>query len=236
MSPSKDDFRYPSYVQDIMGDIFSLGFGPFRWCVVAPCASPSPSLPCAPAHKHGPLPLDDTAAPRVVTSGKAEDLRETDRIAAEEMRRMMERAPGPVRQQLMDNLRWIEHAEENRMVVGSQARILYADCEGRANIALAFNQAIKVRPRLSRWSTRAHWDPRAVPCPRRRAASPPPSCCPATTTTCRARTPRSARPPTSPTAPPSPRTWRYRTRSETPSAAPPGSRCTTAVASAGARL
>eukprot|EP00760_Papus_ankaliazontas_P012757 PhM_4_TR15533/c0_g1_i1/m.12976/K01712/hutU, UROC1; urocanate hydratase len=105
-------FRYPSYVQDIMGDIFSLGFGPFRW---------------------------------VCTSGKPEDLAETDKIAADVIRSLMSRADTSARSkgQHSDNLLWIEKAGENRLVVGSQARILYSDCEGRMEIAVAFNEAIR---------------------------------------------------------------------------------------------
>tara|TARA_B100000795_G_C22719640_1_gene406878 strand:- start:686 stop:1054 length:369 start_codon:yes stop_codon:yes gene_type:complete len=91
-------FKYPSYVQDIMGDIFSLGFGPFRWV----CTS------CSPV-----------------------DLRETDKIAEEVMVELSKTAPPRVLAQLDDNLMWIRKAEENELVVGSQARILYADCDGR---------------------------------------------------------------------------------------------------------
>ncbi|HRY98617.1 MAG TPA: urocanate hydratase [Bacteroidales bacterium] len=104
-------FRYPSYVQDIMGPLcFDYGFGPFRWV----CAS------CDPA-----------------------DLRLTDRIAGDVLEEMALTAPPEIRQQMEDNLRWIRAAEENKMVVGSQARILYADAEGRIRIAAAFNQAIR---------------------------------------------------------------------------------------------
>lgn len=109
----KDDrsFRFPSYVQDIMGPMcFDYGFGPFRWV----CASSDP-----------------------------EDLRTTDSIAAGVIRDMMQQAPEEIKQQLADNLRWIEQAEENKLVVGSQARILYADAEGRIRIAKAFNRAIR---------------------------------------------------------------------------------------------
>ena len=103
-------FRYPSYVQDIMGPMFfDYGFGPFRW---------------------------------VCTSGKPEDLEMTDRLAAEVLEDMCRTAPGSIRGQLEDNLHWIREAGPNRLVVGSQARILYADCEGRTRIALAFNNAI----------------------------------------------------------------------------------------------
>ena len=103
-------FRYPSYVQDIMGPMFfDYGFGPFRW---------------------------------VCTSGRPEDLEVTDRLAAEILEDMCRTAPGSIRGQLEDNLHWIREAGRNRLVVGSQARILYADCEGRTRIALAFNDAI----------------------------------------------------------------------------------------------
>ena len=103
-------FRYPSYVQDIMGPMFfDYGFGPFRW---------------------------------VCTSGKPEDLEMTDRLAAEVLEDMCRTSPGSIRGQLEDNLHWIREAGPNRLVVGSQARILYADCEGRTRIALAFNKAI----------------------------------------------------------------------------------------------
>jgi urocanate hydratase len=104
------EFRYPSYVEDIMGPMcFDFGFGPFRW---------------------------------VCTSSDPEDLHVTDRIASQILAEMVEEAPNEIRQQLSDNLHWIKSAEENRLVVGSQARILYADCEGRTRIARAFNQAI----------------------------------------------------------------------------------------------
>ncbi len=104
-------FRYPSYVQDIMGPLcFDYGFGPFRWV----CASSEP-----------------------------DDLRLTDRIAGDVLEEMMKEAPDEIKQQLADNLLWIRQAEENKLVVGSQARILYADAEGRIRIAKAFNQAIK---------------------------------------------------------------------------------------------
>ncbi len=107
----KDEFIYPSYVQDIMGPMcFDYGFGPFRWV----CASSDP-----------------------------EDLRTTDRIAAEVLEQMHREAPEEIKQQLQDNLTWIKAAEDNKMVVGSQARILYADAEGRIRIAEAFNNAIK---------------------------------------------------------------------------------------------
>ncbi len=106
-----DSYRYPSYVQDIMGPMcFDYGFGPFRWV----CGSSDP-----------------------------DDLRLTDQIAADVLREMKKEAPVEIRQQLDDNLRWIEQAEENKLVVGSQARILYADSEGRIRIARAFNEAIR---------------------------------------------------------------------------------------------
>ncbi len=103
-------FRYPSYVQDIMGPMFfDYGFGPFRW---------------------------------VCTSGRAEDLEQTDRLAAEVLEEIRRTAPAEIRGQLDDNIHWIREAGRNRLVVGSQARILYADAEGRTKIALAFNRAI----------------------------------------------------------------------------------------------
>ncbi|KAF0197302.1 MAG: urocanate hydratase [Bacteroidetes bacterium] len=110
----KDDgkFRYPSYVQDIMGPMcFDYGFGPFRW---------------------------------VCTSGKPEDLDITDQIAVEVLEEIAATSPTEISQQMKDNIRWIKGAKENRLVVGSQARILYADCEGRTRIASAFNKAIAV--------------------------------------------------------------------------------------------
>ena len=103
-------FRYPSYVQDIMGPMFfDYGFGPFRW---------------------------------VCTSGKPEDLELTDRLAVEVLEELRTTAPEAIRGQLDDNIHWIREAGRNRLVVGSQARILYADCEGRTRIAQAFNRAI----------------------------------------------------------------------------------------------
>ena len=105
------NFKYPSYVQDIMGPMcFDYGFGPFRW---------------------------------VCTSGKPEDLHVTDQLAAEVLEDMLKTVPAEIHQQLEDNLRWIKAAEGNKLVVGSQARILYADCEGRTRIAEAFNKAIR---------------------------------------------------------------------------------------------
>ena len=104
-------FRYPSYVQDIMGPMFfDYGFGPFRW---------------------------------VCTSGDPADLATTDRIAAEVMEEIMLTAPDEIKGQMEDNIHWIKEAGRNNLVVGSQARILYADSEGRTKIALAFNEAIK---------------------------------------------------------------------------------------------
>lgn len=104
-------FRYPSYVQDIMGPMFfDYGFGPFRW---------------------------------VCTSGKPEDLAVTDRLAVEVLEDICKTAPEEIQHQMEDNIRWIKEAGRNHLVVGSQARILYADAEGRAKIALAFNEAIK---------------------------------------------------------------------------------------------
>lgn len=110
-SDGSDRFRYPSYVQDIMGPLFfDYGFGPFRW---------------------------------VCTSGDPEDLALTDRLAAEVLERELDEAPDDIRGQLADNLHWIREAGKNKMVVGSQARILYADSKGRTNIALEFNKAVK---------------------------------------------------------------------------------------------
>lgn len=107
---SDGKFRYPSYVQDIMGPMcFDYGFGPFRW---------------------------------VCTSGKPEDLDTTDRIAMEVLEEISATAPAEISQQMKDNIRWIREAKQNKLVVGSQARILYADCEGRTKIAAAFNKAI----------------------------------------------------------------------------------------------
>ena len=104
-------FRYPSYVQAIMGpDFFDYGFGPFRW---------------------------------VCTSGDPADLEKSDRIAGDVLEDMLRTAPADIRGQLADNLHWIRQAGENHLVVGSQARILYADAEGRTRIALAFNDAIR---------------------------------------------------------------------------------------------
>ncbi|WP_426091033.1 urocanate hydratase [Flavobacterium sp. DSR3-2] len=110
MAENHIDFRYPSYVQDIMGPMcFDYGFGPFRW---------------------------------VCASGKPEDLAKTDVIACQVLEEMATTAPEEIQQQMQDNIHWIKGAQENKLVVGSQARILYADAEGRVNIAEAFNQAI----------------------------------------------------------------------------------------------
>ncbi|TVZ16610.1 urocanate hydratase [Maribacter sp. MAR_2009_72] len=110
MAENKIDFKYPSYVQDILGPMcFDYGFGPFRW---------------------------------VCASGNLHDLQKTDAIALSVMQEIKETAPKEIQQQLQDNIKWIQEAEQNQLVVGSQARILYADAEGRAKIALAFNTAI----------------------------------------------------------------------------------------------
>lgn len=105
------EFKFPSYVQDIMGPMcFDYGFGPFRW---------------------------------VCTSGKPEDLQKTDDIACLVLEEMISQSPEEIQQQMQDNITWIKGAQENKLVVGSQARILYADAEGRMKIAEAFNKAIK---------------------------------------------------------------------------------------------
>ena len=104
------EFKYPSYVQDIMGPMcFDYGFGPFRW---------------------------------VCASGKPEDLAKTDQIACDVLEEMKRNSPEEIQQQMADNIQWIKGAQENKLVVGSQARILYADAEGRVKIAEAFNKAI----------------------------------------------------------------------------------------------
>lgn len=104
------DFKYPSYVQDIMGPMcFDYGFGPFRW---------------------------------VCASGNPEDLAKTDAIATKVLEEMAKTAPEEIKQQMHDNIKWIQGAQENKLVVGSQARILYADAEGRIAIARKFNEAI----------------------------------------------------------------------------------------------
>ncbi|MTH16437.1 urocanate hydratase [Flavobacterium sp. LC2016-01] len=110
MAENNIDFKYPSYVQDIMGPMcFDYGFGPFRW---------------------------------VCTSGKPEDLQKTDTIASQVLEELAKTSPSEIQQQMQDNIKWIKGAQENKLVVGSQARILYADAEGRIKIAEAFNQAI----------------------------------------------------------------------------------------------
>jgi len=104
------NFKYPSYVQDIMGPMcFDYGFGPFRW---------------------------------VCTSGDPKDLKKSDEIACDVLEKLMQNSPKEIRQQMADNIQWIKGAQENKLVVGSQARILYADSEGRIKIAEAFNNAI----------------------------------------------------------------------------------------------
>ncbi|NNC50357.1 MAG: urocanate hydratase [Flaviramulus sp.] len=110
MEANNIDFKYPSYVQDILGPMcFDYGFGPFRW---------------------------------VCTSGKPEDLDKTDKIAMKVLQSIMKNAPEEIQLQMQDNITWIKDAKKNKMVVGSQARILYADAEGRIKIAEAFNNAI----------------------------------------------------------------------------------------------
>jgi urocanate hydratase len=110
MDDNKIDFRYPSYIQDILGPMcFDYGFGPFRW---------------------------------VCTSGKSEDLDKTDQIAMDVLQNMLENAPEEIKLQMQDNIIWIKDAKKNKLVVGSQARILYADAEGRSKIATTFNKAI----------------------------------------------------------------------------------------------
>ena len=110
MAPNGIDFKYPSYIQDILGPMcFDFGFGPFRW---------------------------------VCASGKPEDLIMTDEIACRVLEDMMLSSPVEIQQQMADNIQWIKGAQENKLVVGSQARILYADAEGRMKIAQAFNEAI----------------------------------------------------------------------------------------------
>ena len=111
MAENGIDFRYQSYVQDIMGPMcFDYGFGPFRW---------------------------------VCASGNSKDLEKTDLIACEVLEEIMKNSPTDIQQQMADNIQWIKGAQENELVVGSQARILYADAEGRIKIAQAFNKAIK---------------------------------------------------------------------------------------------
>ncbi len=111
MAANNIDFKYKSYVQDILGPMcFDYGFGPFRW---------------------------------VCTSGKPEDLDKTDQIAMEVLQKIMENSPEEIQLQMQDNITWIKDAKKNKMVVGSQARILYADAEGRVKIAKAFNDAVE---------------------------------------------------------------------------------------------
>lgn len=110
MAENGKDFKYPSYVQDIMGPLFfDYGFGPFRW---------------------------------VCTSGKSEDLQKTDEIACTVLEEIVKHSPEQIQLQMHDNIHWIKEAQKNKLVVGSQARILYADAEGRMKIAKAFNDAI----------------------------------------------------------------------------------------------
>ncbi|MCJ8295456.1 MAG: urocanate hydratase, partial [Colwellia sp.] len=110
MAENGIDFKYPSYVQDILGPMcFDYGFGPFRW---------------------------------VCASGKPEDLDKTDAIAASVLEKLMQESPEEIQQQMQDNITWIKDAKQNNLVVGSQARILYADAQGRMEIAKAFNDAI----------------------------------------------------------------------------------------------
>lgn len=111
MMKADGNFKYPSYVQDIMGPMcFDYGFGPFRW---------------------------------VCTSSKPEDLDFTDQLAANVLEKLSQEAPIEIKQQMLDNVKWINEAKKNKLVVGSQARILYADAEGRIEIAKAFNKAVK---------------------------------------------------------------------------------------------
>jgi urocanate hydratase len=111
MAENGIDFKYPSYIQDILGPMcFDFGFGPFRW---------------------------------VCASGKPEDLQKTDEIACDVLEKMMQNSPAEIQQQMADNIQWIKGAQQNKLVVGSQARILYADAEGRMKIAEAFNEAIE---------------------------------------------------------------------------------------------
>jgi urocanate hydratase len=110
MAANHIDFKYPSYIQDILGPMcFDFGFGPFRW---------------------------------VCASGDPQDLEKTDGIACAVLEKMMQECPEEIQQQMADNIQWIKGAQENKLVVGSQARILYADAEGRMRIAAAFNEAI----------------------------------------------------------------------------------------------
>ena len=111
MTEDGSKFRYPSYVQDILGPMyFDYGFGPFRW---------------------------------VCSSGDPKDLEYSDQIALDVLREMHEKAPAETKMQLADNIHWMEEAGNNKMVVGSQARILYANCDARIEIAFRFNKAIR---------------------------------------------------------------------------------------------
>lgn len=107
---TKNKFKYPSYVEDIMGDIFELGFGPFRW---------------------------------ICTSALEKDLRKTDKIAEETIVELMKDCPKQLHAQYSDNLEWIRRAEENKLVVGSKARILYADAVARGLLMQRFSAAIE---------------------------------------------------------------------------------------------
>ncbi len=110
MAKNNIDFKYPSYIQDILGPMcFDFGFGPFRW---------------------------------VCASGDKNDLEKTDEIATKVLKKLMKNSPKETKQQMLDNINWIKNAKSNNMVVGSTARILYADSEGRIKIAKAFNDAI----------------------------------------------------------------------------------------------
>lgn len=106
----KEKFKFPSYFENVMDDIFGLGFGPFRW---------------------------------VCSSGNHEDLKKTDMIAAKILEDSLRNLPSELKSNYEDNLRWIKQAEDNKLVVGSQARILYADSDARVNIALAINDAVR---------------------------------------------------------------------------------------------
>ena len=133
------EFKFPSYVQDIMGPMcFDFGFGPFRW---------------------------------VCTSGKPEDLAKTDEIASEVLEELMKNSPPEIQQQMQDNITWIKGAQENNLVVGSQARILYADAEGRMKIAEAFNNAIKNGEIGAVVLGRDHHDVSGTDCPYRETSN-----------------------------------------------------------------
>ncbi|XP_051838964.1 urocanate hydratase isoform X2 [Antechinus flavipes] len=128
---NKTEFRYPSYVEHIMGDIFSLGFGPFRW---------------------------------VCTSGDPQDLVTTDLLATSVLEEAIKHGvKDSVKQQYADNIRWIREAEKHKLVVGSQARILYSDQKGRVAIAVAINQGI-AQGKIKTWRCRTSWEmPSEVP-------------------------------------------------------------------------